>query len=163
MAAGLRGMSGLALIAAGGTGGHLFPGQAWLPNWLRAAGTVHLATDTRVDTIAGDFPAEKMHVIPSATISPSRPLKLLPGLITLMRGYFAAKSLIGEIKPDAVIGFGGYPTVPPILAASRMGVPTMIHDQNAVMGRANRFLAARVDAIGTAFPKVKLPERGFVR
>jgi UDP-N-acetylglucosamine--N-acetylmuramyl-(pentapeptide) pyrophosphoryl-undecaprenol N-acetylglucosamine transferase len=149
-------MSKLALIAAGGTGGHLFPGQALAAELVQAGWRVHLATDTRVDTIAGDFPAEAMHVIPSATISPSRPFRAIGGAITLARGYFAAKALIADIKPDAVIGFGGYPTVPPILAASTLGVPSMIHDQNAVMGRANRFLASRVDAIGTAFPKVKL-------
>lgn len=149
-------MTGTALIAAGGTGGHLFPGQALATELVARGWTVHLATDTRVDTIAGDFPAEQMHVIPSATISPSRPLRLVPGLITLMRGYLAARGLMAKIKPDAVIGFGGYPTVPPILAATRMGIPSLIHDQNAVMGRANRFLAARVDAIGTAFPTVKL-------
>ncbi|MEM8876401.1 MAG: undecaprenyldiphospho-muramoylpentapeptide beta-N-acetylglucosaminyltransferase [Pseudomonadota bacterium] len=154
-------MSGLALIAAGGTGGHLFPGQALAAELVARGWTVHLATDTRVDNIADDFPAEQMHVIPSATISPSKPLQLLPGLITLMRGYFAAKALITKLGPDVVIGFGGYPTVPPILAASRMGIPSLIHDQNAIMGRANRFLAARVDAIGTAFPNVKLLDQAL--
>jgi UDP-N-acetylglucosamine--N-acetylmuramyl-(pentapeptide) pyrophosphoryl-undecaprenol N-acetylglucosamine transferase len=155
-------MSKLALIAAGGTGGHLFPGQALAAELVRAGWRVHLATDTRVDNIAGDFPAEAMHVIPSATISPSRPFRAIGGVVTLLRGYLAAKKLITEIKPDAVIGFGGYPTVPPILAASALGVPCMIHDQNAVMGRANRFLASRVQAIGTAFPTVKLLDEKHV-
>ena len=63
-----------------------------------------------------------------------------------------AWSLIGRIKPAVVVGFGGYPTVPPLLAASLRGVPTVLHEQNGVMGRANRLLAARVTSIATGFP-----------
>ncbi|WP_245472720.1 glycosyltransferase, partial [Mesorhizobium sp. M7A.F.Ca.MR.148.00.0.0] len=69
----------------------------------------------------------------------------------IWRGVRQASAVIGRIKPDAVVGFGGYPTLPPLYAATRRKVPTLIHEQNAVMGRANRALAGRVDAIAGGF------------
>ena len=76
------------------------------------------------------------------------------GLFRLGRGVLAARRLISALQPAAAVGFGGYPTVPPMLAAARAKVPTIIHDQNAVLGRANRFLASRVTAIATSFAEV---------
>ena len=145
---------GIILLAAGGTGGHLFPAEA-LAHELKANGySVHLVTDSRAERFAGKFPADEVHVVPSATIGSKNPIHVVRSLWTLWTGMRAARRLIARLRPKAVVGFGGYPTVPPLLAATGMGVPSMIHEQNAVMGRANKALASRVKAIGGGF----LPE-----
>ncbi|MGO4439519.1 undecaprenyldiphospho-muramoylpentapeptide beta-N-acetylglucosaminyltransferase [Rhizobium sp. RAF56] len=142
---------GLILLAAGGTGGHVFPAEA-LAHKLKERGySVHLVTDSRAERFAGKFPADEIHVVPSATIGSKNPLKVARSLLTLWIGMRAARKLIVRLKPICVVGFGGYPTVPPLLAATRIGVPTMIHEQNAVMGRANKALAPRVQAIAGGF------------
>lgn len=147
-------MPGVILLSAGGTGGHLFPAQALASVLNRRGWTVHLATDHRVNDYAQDFPAAKVHVIPSGTFTRS-PVAFARAFAQLASGYIAARRTIRAVRPAAVVGFGGYPTVPPLLAAARMGVPTLIHDQNAVLGRANKFLAPRVTAIATSFDKVR--------
>lgn len=144
----------LVVLAAGGTGGHLFPAEA-LSHALHAKGArVVLMTDTRAAQYAKDFPAEAVHAVPAATPSGGSPLKKLAALLQLGRGVLAARSLMKELKPDVVVGFGGYPSVPPVLGASLAGMRTLIHEQNAVVGRANRFLAGRADVIATGFAEV---------
>ncbi|MBN8994513.1 MAG: undecaprenyldiphospho-muramoylpentapeptide beta-N-acetylglucosaminyltransferase [Rhizobiales bacterium] len=146
-------MAGTVLICAGGTGGHLFPAES-LALALKARGwKIHLATDHRVEAYGQDFPAEAVHIIPSATITKS-PVAAARAVMMLARGFMAGRALVRSLKPDVAVGFGGYPTVPPMLAAARARVPTVIHDQNAVLGRANRFLSSRVTAIATSFDKV---------
>jgi len=146
-------MRGLVLIAAGGTGGHLFPAEA-LAQALTARGwRVHLATDRRAEAYGHAFPAEEIHLISSATLTRSLG-GIVGGLRKLAQGYIQSRRLVRRFNPDAAIGFGGYPTVPPMLAAAKAGVPTIIHEQNAVLGRANRFLAARVGTIATSVPGV---------
>jgi UDP-N-acetylglucosamine--N-acetylmuramyl-(pentapeptide) pyrophosphoryl-undecaprenol N-acetylglucosamine transferase len=146
-------MAGTVLICAGGTGGHLFPAES-LALALKSRGWhIHLATDHRVEAYGQDFPAEAVHIVPSATITKS-PVAAARAVATLARGFLAGRALIRRLRPDVAVGFGGYPTLPPMLAAARAKVPTVIHDQNAVLGRANRFLAARVTAIATSFDKV---------
>ncbi|TPI52507.1 MULTISPECIES: undecaprenyldiphospho-muramoylpentapeptide beta-N-acetylglucosaminyltransferase [unclassified Mesorhizobium] len=142
---------GVILLSAGGTGGHLFPAEA-LAHELNARGwTVHLATDDRAERFAGHFPAAAIHPIQSATLGSKNPVALLGAFWKIWRGVRQASAIIGRIKPDTVVGFGGYPTLPPLYAATRRKVPTLIHEQNAVMGRANRALASRVDAIAGGF------------
>jgi UDP-N-acetylglucosamine--N-acetylmuramyl-(pentapeptide) pyrophosphoryl-undecaprenol N-acetylglucosamine transferase len=141
------------LLCAGGTGGHLFPAEA-LAAVLNARGVaVELATDKRVAQF--QFPARAAHLIPSATLRGRNPLSLARAVATLGFGTGQALALIGSMKPAAVVGFGGYPTVPPLLAAWLRRVPTLLHEQNGVMGRANRLLAARVSAIATGFRTLK--------
>ena len=147
-------MPGIVLISAGGTGGHLFPAQALATVLVRRGWTVHLATDHRVDTYARDFPAAATHIIPSGTFGRD-PVSFVRALRDLSRGYLAARRVVATVKPMAAVGFGGYPTLPPMLAAARAKVPTVIHDQNAVLGRANKFLASRVSAIATGFANVR--------
>ncbi|MGO4564118.1 undecaprenyldiphospho-muramoylpentapeptide beta-N-acetylglucosaminyltransferase [Rhizobium sp. 2YAF20] len=147
---------GIILLAAGGTGGHVFPAEALAYKLKDRGYSVHLVTDRRAERYAGKFPADEIHVVPSATIGSKNPIKVARSLWTLWTGMRAARKLIRNIRPLCVVGFGGYPTVPPLLAATRMGVPTMIHEQNAVMGRANKALAGRVQAIAGGF----LPEDG---
>ncbi|CAH1666441.1 MULTISPECIES: undecaprenyldiphospho-muramoylpentapeptide beta-N-acetylglucosaminyltransferase [unclassified Chelatococcus] len=144
----------LVLLAAGGTGGHLFPAQA-LAGVLASRGIrVELATDERAAAYATDFPADKVHVIPSATPSRRSIPVAIKAALTLARGIWKARGLAREIRPAVVVGFGGYPSVPPLLGASFAGTPTIIHEQNAVFGRANRFLAPRATAIATGFASV---------
>lgn len=142
---------GTILLAAGGTGGHLFPAEA-LAHELSARGwTVDLVTDIRAERYAGEFPARHMHAVSSATFGDRNPLALARAALSIWRGFRQSSALIERLRPKAVVGFGGYPTVPPLFAATRRGVPTIIHEQNAVMGRANKALAARVDAIAGGF------------
>ena len=148
-------MSGLVLLAAGGTGGHLFPAEA-LATALRGLGVrVVLATDGRVGEIAKTFPAERVVEVPSGTPSGGNILSKGIAALKLGRGVLAALRLVRQIRPDCVVGFGGYPTVPPVFAAATLGVPTLIHEQNGVIGRANRFLLGRVSAVATGFASVK--------
>jgi UDP-N-acetylglucosamine--N-acetylmuramyl-(pentapeptide) pyrophosphoryl-undecaprenol N-acetylglucosamine transferase len=140
----------LVLLAAGGTGGHLFPAEALAVALGARGATVDLATDHRAAHFK--FPARAVHLIPSATIRGRNPISLAHTATLLALGTAKAWLLLGRLKPNVVVGFGGYPTVPPLLAASWRAVPTVLHEQNGVMGRANRLLAARVTAIATGFP-----------
>lgn len=139
------------LVAAGGTGGHLFPAEA-LSNALAARGMdVELVTDARAMKYGGTFPARAIHEICAATPSGGPIHARVWAALTLVAGTIEARSLLKRVRPCAVVGFGGYPTVPPVLAATQLGVPTILHESNAVIGRANRFLASRVDAIAKGF------------
>ncbi len=143
------------LIAAGGTGGHLFPAASLADALARRGVTVDLATDDRALKYGGGFPARAIHTIPSATTTGAGVLSKAMAALTLARGVVASARLIRRLKPDVVVGFGGYPTVPPLFAASLLGAPCILHEQNAVMGRANRFLAARVTRVASGFPNLK--------
>ena len=145
----------LIMICAGGTGGHLFPAQA-LASVLRERGLrTILVTDERIGALADAFPAEKVIAVPSATPSRRSPLEALAAFGKLSRGMLAAMALIRREKPDVVVGFGGYPTVPPLLAAAVLRVPTVVHEQNGVLGRANRLLARFVTQLATSALAVK--------
>ncbi|MDQ6433467.1 undecaprenyldiphospho-muramoylpentapeptide beta-N-acetylglucosaminyltransferase [Mesorhizobium sp. LHD-90] len=145
--------NGTILLAAGGTGGHLFPAEALAHELIARGWTVHLATDDRAGRFAGSFPAAAIHPIASATFGSRNPIKLAAAFWAIWRGVRQSSDLIHRIKPAAVVGFGGYPTIPPLYAATRRNVPTLIHEQNAVMGRANKALAVRVKAIAGGFLK----------
>lgn len=154
----------LVLVCAGGTGGHLFPAES-LAHALKARGIrVALATDARVDAITAEFPAEEVVTIASATPSGRSALRRAGALATLGRGFGRAAREIRRLNPAAVIGFGGYPTVPPLLAAQMLRVPTVLHEQNAVMGRANGFLARGARTIATGFKDVRgVPAKASAR
>jgi UDP-N-acetylglucosamine--N-acetylmuramyl-(pentapeptide) pyrophosphoryl-undecaprenol N-acetylglucosamine transferase len=142
------------LVAAGGTGGHLFPAEALAAALAKRNVAVGLLTDARAARHAGAFPAESVHIIPSATIRGRDPISLAKTGSVLGYGLLKAWFMLPRWKPAIVVGFGGYPTIPPLLAANLRGIPTLIHEQNAVMGRANRLLAPRVRAIATGFAGV---------
>ena len=146
----------LVLLAAGGTGGHLFPAEALAVALARRGIVVDLATDERATRYGHDFPARTTHVIPSATIRGRDPISMLKTVSALALGAGKALLMLRRTRPAAVVGFGGYPTLPPLLAATLRRIPTVIHDANAVMGRANRMLAPRVSAIATSFPGITL-------
>jgi UDP-N-acetylglucosamine--N-acetylmuramyl-(pentapeptide) pyrophosphoryl-undecaprenol N-acetylglucosamine transferase len=150
----------LVALAAGGTGGHLFPAQALAEALVRRGYIIHLMTDERVQDYGRSFPALEIHRIPSATLTLARPHMLPVQSVRLWQGYKYAAAVLNRLRPSAVAGFGGYPSFPPVLAASRLAIPCCIHEQNAVMGRANRALAPRVDAVASSFPTIaNLPAR----
>ena len=142
-------------VAAGGTGGHLFPAQALAQELVSRGHVVHLMTDQRVNRHMEAFPAEAVHEIPSATFGLRKPWRIPFALARLYAGYRKARTILRSRNAAAVVGFGGYPSLPPIAAATRLGVASCIHEQNAVLGRANRLFAKRVDAIAGSFPQPK--------
>jgi UDP-N-acetylglucosamine--N-acetylmuramyl-(pentapeptide) pyrophosphoryl-undecaprenol N-acetylglucosamine transferase len=142
-------------LAAGGTGGHLFPAQALAEELARRGIAVDLVTDMRGDRYGTGFPARNVYQVPAATLSGRSPVAVARTLWMLTRGLFAAHKLLSRVRPTAVVGFGGYPTFPPLKAASARGIPTAVHEQNAVLGRANRMLARNVTAIATSFDKTR--------
>ena len=154
------GVKGLIILSAGGTGGHLFPAQALAEELVRRGYVIHLLTDDRVEDHGNRFPAEQVHIIRSATLTPRKILKLPGQVFRLLAGVREARSIMGRLHPLAVVGFGGYPSFPPLLAAMSRRIDTFIHEQNAVIGRANKVLAYGVTSIASSFPKIAgLPPR----
>ena len=146
--------SPLILLAAGGTGGHLFPAEALGVELTRRGLRVRLATDSRASRYSGLFSKDTIDLVPSATVRSRAPWSLAYTGLMLAAGTAVSLSLMRRLKPAAVVGFGGYPTLPPLLAARLFGVPGVIHEANAVLGRANRFLSTHVNAIATSLPGV---------
>jgi UDP-N-acetylglucosamine--N-acetylmuramyl-(pentapeptide) pyrophosphoryl-undecaprenol N-acetylglucosamine transferase len=146
------------ILAAGGTGGHLFPAFALAQELGRRSIPVDLITDMRGDRYGADFPARAVYRVPSATVTGRSIAGGAKAGWVIARGIAAAVRLLGSIKPGAVVGFGGYPAFPPIVAARLRRIPTILHEQNAVLGRANRMLAPQVSAIATSFEHTKYLE-----
>jgi UDP-N-acetylglucosamine--N-acetylmuramyl-(pentapeptide) pyrophosphoryl-undecaprenol N-acetylglucosamine transferase len=140
------------VLAAGGTGGHLFPAQALAEVLVARGYAVHLMTDERVRDYGKNFPAVETHIVHSASLGLSDPLKLPSRLWKLFSGYRAARAIFKRVRPAAVVGFGGYPSFPPVLAAAHLHIPCAVHEQNAVLGRANKALSGYVGAIASSFP-----------
>lgn len=142
------------VLAAGGTGGHLIPAFA-LAAELHARGHhVALITDERGATIPGKPDYLTAHVLPAGRLQGKNPIAWIKGLRAIWAGRAMALRLFDSFAPACVIGFGGYPALPALLASTSAGIPAVIHEQNAVLGRVNRFLAGRVQAIATACPEV---------
>jgi UDP-N-acetylglucosamine--N-acetylmuramyl-(pentapeptide) pyrophosphoryl-undecaprenol N-acetylglucosamine transferase len=139
------------MLAAGGTAGHLFPAFALAQELGRRGIAVDLVTDMRGDRYGSGFPARTTYRVPSATPAGRSPIAAVRAMTTLSRGTLAAYRLLGRARPAVVVGFGGYPTIPPLIAARLRRIPTLLHEQNAVLGRANRLLSRRVSAIATSF------------
>lgn len=139
------------VLAAGGTGGHLFPAEAVGSELLGLGKRVHLLSDARAEAFAGRVPEIEIHHVRAGQLG-GGPAHTAHALGELALGVLQARRLLRRLSPACVIGFGGYPSVPTMLAAVSLGLPTVIHEQNAVLGRANRLLAPRVRRIATAFP-----------
>ena len=145
----------LVLLCAGGTGGHLFPAEA-LAHALKPLGVrVGLVTDERALAYAKDFPADEVHGVASATFGSRSPVAMARSAFQLAKGFAQSLWLIQRRKPAVLVGFGGYPTLPPAIAASVLGTKLVLHEQNGVIGRANRALAGRATMIATGFPLVR--------
>jgi UDP-N-acetylglucosamine--N-acetylmuramyl-(pentapeptide) pyrophosphoryl-undecaprenol N-acetylglucosamine transferase len=141
------------VLAAGGTGGHRFPAEAVAGELAAHGRRVHLLTDARGDAFAAPAGGIDVHRVRAGQPG-GGPFRDACACAELAAGTVQAVRLLRRLSPAAVLGFGGYPSVPPMLAAAYLRLPTMIHEQNAVLGRANRLLAARMRQIATGFPAV---------
>ncbi|MDV3257974.1 MAG: undecaprenyldiphospho-muramoylpentapeptide beta-N-acetylglucosaminyltransferase [Sphingomonas sp.] len=140
-------------LAAGGTGGHMVPAHA-LAAELKARGHgVMLVTDERGARIPALFENVPAHILPACRRGLG-PIGWVKAARAVLEGRRQAKALYSEFRPDAVVGFGGYPAFPALLAASALDIPTILHEQNAVLGRVNRLLAGSAEAIATSYPEV---------
>lgn len=142
------------VLAAGGTGGHLIPAFALAAELEKRGHHVALITDARGAAIPGKPSSLTSHVLPAGRFQGTNPASWLRGAKAIVDGRRMALRLFESFQPTAVVGFGGYPALPALLAATSAGIPTVIHEQNAVLGRVNRFLAGRVDAIATSYSQV---------
>lgn len=151
--------TGPVVIAAGGTGGHLFPGQALAQELRRRGRQIVLITDERVQRFDSLFPGADIFSVPSATPNDRGLMGLIKAAPSILSGVGQAYGILGRVTPSVVIGFGGYPTLPPLAAAILRRVPTCVHEQNAVLGRVNRLVAPYVQAIASTFagPKFLRP------
>lgn len=141
------------VLAAGGTGGHLIPAFA-LATELEARGHhVALITDERGANIPGKPDSLTAHVLPAGRFG-KNPLRWFGGARAVWEGRNMALRLFETFEPTAIVGFGGYPAAPALLAATSANLPSVVHEQNAVLGRVNRLLAGKVDAIATSYPEV---------
>lgn len=142
------------VLAAGGTGGHMIPAHAVAEELMARGHHVALVTDERGAKIPGIFDRAQVHVLPAGRMT-KNPRSWPGALKAILAGRAMARRLNETFRPTAVVGFGGYPAMPALLGALADGIPTAIHEQNAVLGRVNRLLARRVDAIATAYPRVE--------
>ncbi len=150
-------MSRVCVVAAGGTGGHMFPAEA-LSRELAARGwRIVLATDHRGEQYAHAFPAEERIALDAAT--GRGPVGMAKAGLTIVRGVVQARRALKRLDAAVVVGFGGYPSAPALIAALSQGRATLLHEQNAVLGRTNRWLAPYVGAIASSFPNLqKVPQ-----
>jgi UDP-N-acetylglucosamine--N-acetylmuramyl-(pentapeptide) pyrophosphoryl-undecaprenol N-acetylglucosamine transferase len=146
----------IAVVAAGGTGGHMFPAQALAEELIRRGWRILLATDERGALYADKFPADIRISLSAATAKSGDPVGMAKAGLAVLRGTLQARGLFKRMDPAVVVGFGGYPSLPSLLAAISQGRPTVIHEQNAVLGRVNRFLAPHVREVACAFPTLEM-------
>jgi UDP-N-acetylglucosamine--N-acetylmuramyl-(pentapeptide) pyrophosphoryl-undecaprenol N-acetylglucosamine transferase len=145
------------VLAAGGTGGHMTPAHALAEELMRRGHHVALITDDRGARIPGLFERVPVHVLPAGRLG-GGPVGWFRAARAILTGRAMGVRLYETFQPAAVVGFGGYPALPALLAARKTRIPTVIHEQNAVLGRVNRLMASRVDAIATSYAKVdRLP------
>ncbi len=151
------------VLAAGGTGGHMIPAHALAEELMLRGHRVALVTDDRGARIPGLFEGAQVHILPAGRMT-GGPLGWFRAIKNIAVGRAMALRLYETFEPSAVIGFGGYPALPALLAARSDGIATLIHEQNAVLGRVNRLLAGRVDAVATAYSEVqRLPSKAKER
>nr|WP_298686789.1 undecaprenyldiphospho-muramoylpentapeptide beta-N-acetylglucosaminyltransferase [uncultured Dongia sp.] len=146
------------VLAAGGTGGHMFPAEALAEALLRRGCRVDLITDERGQGFGGRLPEVTVHHVSSGGVAGKGIVPKLKNIARLALGYFQCRSLIKRLDPLVTVGFGGYPSVPPLLAAQQRESRTVLHEQNAVAGRANRFLMKRANKVALSFPKVRFAD-----
>lgn len=151
--------SPLVVIAAGGTGGHMFPAQALAEEMLERGWRVKLSTDARGARYTGGFPVEVDVVeVNSGTFSRGGIVAKLMVPLRIFGGALSAWFSMLFDRPSVVVGFGGYPAIPAMLAARLRGVPRILHEQNGVLGRVNRVFARRVNVVACGTHPTKLPK-----
>ncbi|MBN4046640.1 undecaprenyldiphospho-muramoylpentapeptide beta-N-acetylglucosaminyltransferase [bacterium AH-315-P15] len=146
---------GTIVLGAGGSGGHIFPAQAVAQELVRRGFDIVLITDDRGKSFSGRFVDTRIEIIHAATFAGRNPLKLVAALFRILGGIGQAFGLLDRFKAKAAVGFGGYSSLPTMVAARLRGVPSCLHDPNAVLGRVNRLLAGHVDIIGAAFENMQ--------
>ncbi len=148
----------LVIIAAGGTGGHMFPARAFADEMIARGWRVGLLSDVRGLRYAKDFPAEWKEEVKAASPNVRKPWTLPAAMLKINAGISRAKALMKQDRPALVAGFGGYPAFPALAAARRLKVPIIIHEQNAVLGRVNRRFASHADVVASGFQRLdRLP------
>jgi UDP-N-acetylglucosamine--N-acetylmuramyl-(pentapeptide) pyrophosphoryl-undecaprenol N-acetylglucosamine transferase len=148
----------LVVIAAGGTGGHMFPAQAFADEMRARGWTIALVTDERGKKYAKDFPGDWRLEVEAATFGSKLPHKLIASALKLRKGTAEARKNFEKTKPSLIAGFGGYPSYPSLSAARAMGIPILIHEQNSVLGRVNRLFASSAKFVACGFDRLdKLP------
>lgn len=153
----------IVVIAAGGTGGHLFPAAAFAGEMFQRGWRVFLMTDARGRRYAEGFPAERIEDVAAASLS-ANPITAIPAALKIWRGINAAKARFKEAPPSLVAGFGGYPSFPALMAARAHKTPIIIHEQNAVLGRVNRAMAGSAAIVACGFDRLdRLPESAQAR
>jgi UDP-N-acetylglucosamine--N-acetylmuramyl-(pentapeptide) pyrophosphoryl-undecaprenol N-acetylglucosamine transferase len=148
------------VLAAGGTGGHMVPAAALAAELMGRGHRVALISDDRGVRFPGLFEEVETHVLPAGRLG-GGPLGWFKAAGKMMAGRAMAKKLYRDLSPSCVIGFGGYPALPALLAAFSRRVPTIVHEQNAVLGRVNRLVAGRVNAIATSYGEVERLKSGW--
>ncbi|WP_425052329.1 undecaprenyldiphospho-muramoylpentapeptide beta-N-acetylglucosaminyltransferase [Psychromarinibacter sp. S121] len=149
----------LLVIAAGGTGGHMFPAQALAEHMLAQGWRVMLSTDARGARYTGAFPSDVViEQVASATFARGGAAAKLGVPFRIAGGVLKAVMDFRRLKPAVVVGFGGYPSIPALAAATLLKLPRMIHEQNGVLGRVNQLFAKRVDAVACGTWPTELPE-----
>ncbi len=148
----------LVVLAAGGTGGHMFPAQALAERLLDQGWRVHLSTDARGARYTGGYPeAVEVSQVASATFARGGILARALVPVRIAGGIFGALASMLRDRPAVVVGFGGYPSIPALAAAWLLRIPRMIHEQNGVLGRVNRVFARHVDAVACGTWPTALP------
>lgn len=151
----------LVVVAAGGTGGHMFPAQAFADEMHARGWTVALVTDERGKKYATNFPADWRLEVEAATFGSKMPHRLLASALKLRAGTAEAKRNFEKTKPKLIAGFGGYPSYPSLSAARALGLPIIIHEQNSVLGRVNRLFAKTAKFVACGFDRLdRLPPGG---
>lgn len=145
----------LIVIAAGGTGGHMFPAQALARRLLARGYRVALLTDRRGQGFGPELPEVETYRLAAAAVLGTAPWRKALALLQLFYGVLQARRLLKRLGAKAVVGFGGYASVPAVWAGAARGLKVVLHEQNAVVGRANRLLARKAGAIATSFPAVR--------
>ncbi|MEG3144805.1 undecaprenyldiphospho-muramoylpentapeptide beta-N-acetylglucosaminyltransferase [Sphingomonas sp. RT2P30] len=148
------------VLAAGGTGGHMVPAAALAAELSRRGHRVALVSDERGVRFPGLFDGVQTHILPAGRLA-GGPVGWVRAARAMLRGRAMAIELLQHFRPAAVIGFGGYPALPTLLAAFHHKIPTAIHEQNAVLGRVNRLVAGRVSAIATSYAEVERLKDGY--
>lgn len=147
-------MAGPVVIAAGGTGGHIFPAQSLAQELAARGRRVVLMTDDRGQNYAQAFPEAEIVTVKSATFADRGLVGKGLAVGRLALGALSAYRALGRLKPAVVVGFGGYPALPTMFSAARRGLPSIVHEQNAVLGRVNRWLSPAVTRIASGFPRL---------
>lgn len=142
------------VLAAGGTGGHIFPAEALAEELTERGYKVIFITDKRAAEYKGILGDVERHTVRAATFGVGIMAKV-KAVSDIFAGTFQARRILKNLNPDVVVGFGGYPSFPTVHAAHNLGIPTIIHEQNSILGRANRLLIKNATAIATTFPNTK--------